>query len=183
MGVRPEHVVLSESGPIRGRVFAVEYLGTNQIVTEILKNPKTFPHLIAGISHHDPVIRMRAADSIEKITLQRPDLLRPFKEKLLALATGSAAPSLQQEVRWHLALLLPRLELTLTERALATDILFEYLDDDGSPHTIDSTDVNAYLDSITNPDDHFTAKDFRTWAGSVLASELLATFEHGGGAQ
>ena len=33
LGVRPEHVVLSESGPIRGRVFAVEYLGTNQIVT------------------------------------------------------------------------------------------------------------------------------------------------------
>lgn len=102
---------------------------TNQLAAEILKNPKAFPHLIAGISHHDPVIRMRAADAIEKITLQRPDLLRPFKKKLLALATGSAAPSLQQEVRWHLALLLPRLELTLTERALATDILFEYLDD------------------------------------------------------
>jgi len=33
LGVRPEHVVLSDSGPIRGRVFAVEYLGTNQIVT------------------------------------------------------------------------------------------------------------------------------------------------------
>jgi multiple sugar transport system ATP-binding protein len=33
LGVRPEHVMLSESGPIRGRVFAVEYLGTNQIVT------------------------------------------------------------------------------------------------------------------------------------------------------
>jgi multiple sugar transport system ATP-binding protein len=33
LGVRPEHVVLSESGSIRGRIFAVEYLGTNQIVT------------------------------------------------------------------------------------------------------------------------------------------------------
>ena len=33
LGVRPEHVVLSDAAPIRGRVFAVEYLGTNQIVT------------------------------------------------------------------------------------------------------------------------------------------------------
>ncbi len=33
LGVRPEHVTLSDSAPIRGRVFAVEYLGTNQIVT------------------------------------------------------------------------------------------------------------------------------------------------------
>jgi len=33
LGVRPEHVALSDSASIRGRVFAVEYLGTNQIVT------------------------------------------------------------------------------------------------------------------------------------------------------
>ena len=33
LGVRPEHVAFSDSGPLRGRVFAVEYLGTNQIVT------------------------------------------------------------------------------------------------------------------------------------------------------
>ena len=33
LGVRPEHVAISDAGPLRGRVFAVEYLGTNQIVT------------------------------------------------------------------------------------------------------------------------------------------------------
>jgi len=33
LGVRPEHVEISDGGPLRGRVFAVEYLGTNQIVT------------------------------------------------------------------------------------------------------------------------------------------------------
>lgn len=72
---------------------------------------------------------MRAADAIEKITLQRRALLRPFKKKILLLAAGSGAASVQQEVRWHLALILPRLELTPTERALAIDILFGYLDD------------------------------------------------------
>ena len=53
--------------------------------------------------------------------------------------------------------------------------LFQYLDSDGEPHTIDSADVNDYLREITGQ--YFTAKDFRTWAGSVLACELLQAFE------
>ena len=52
--------------------------------------------------------------------------------------------------------------------------LFEYLDDDGLPHSIDSTDVNDYLCTVTGG--HFTAKDFRTWAGTVLACSLLKDF-------
>jgi multiple sugar transport system ATP-binding protein len=40
LGVRPEHVILSDAAPIRGRVFAVEYLGTNQIVTVDLDRAK-----------------------------------------------------------------------------------------------------------------------------------------------
>ena len=54
--------------------------------------------------------------------------------------------------------------------------LFQYLDDDGNRHTIDSADVNDYLREITGQD--FTAKDFRTWAGTVLACTLLREFEH-----
>ena len=49
--------------------------------------------------------------------------------------------------------------------------LFQYLDHDGNHHHIDSHDVNEYLREITG--EHFTAKDFRTWAGSVLAGEML----------
>lgn len=49
--------------------------------------------------------------------------------------------------------------------------LFQYLDDDGKPHSIDASDVNEYLRQITNQP--FTAKDFRTWAGTVLASAVL----------
>lgn len=53
--------------------------------------------------------------------------------------------------------------------------LFEYLDEDGNPHTIDSADVNDYIRAIARQD--FTAKDFRTWAGTVLASMALREFE------
>jgi DNA topoisomerase-1 len=52
--------------------------------------------------------------------------------------------------------------------------LFQYLDHDGHHHSVDSSDVNAYLHEVTGQD--FTAKDFRTWAGSVMASDLLREF-------
>jgi DNA topoisomerase-1 len=53
--------------------------------------------------------------------------------------------------------------------------LFEYLDDEGQPHDVDSADVNDYLRQIAG--DEFTAKDFRTWAGTVLAARALCRAE------
>jgi DNA topoisomerase I len=53
--------------------------------------------------------------------------------------------------------------------------LFQYLDTDGSHHSVDSSDVNDYLREVTQQ--HFTAKDFRTWAGTVLACATLREFE------
>ncbi len=49
--------------------------------------------------------------------------------------------------------------------------LFQYLDEEGNTHSINSSDVNDYLREATG--EHFTAKDFRTWAGSVLCCDLL----------
>ena len=49
--------------------------------------------------------------------------------------------------------------------------LLQYLDEDGNPQDVTSSDVNAYLKEITGKD--ITAKDFRTWAGTVLAAIAL----------
>src|SRR3954468_15169391 len=49
--------------------------------------------------------------------------------------------------------------------------LFQYVDADGARQSICSDDVNAYLREISGHD--FTAKDFRTWAGTVLAAQAL----------
>ncbi len=54
--------------------------------------------------------------------------------------------------------------------------LFQWLDDDGTRHDVDSDDVNQYLRDATGDD--FTAKDVRTWAGTVLAAHELAQFDH-----
>jgi DNA topoisomerase-1 len=52
--------------------------------------------------------------------------------------------------------------------------VFQYTDEDGSRQPIDSADVNAYLRQISGDD--FTAKDFRTWAGTVAAAMALREF-------
>ena len=53
--------------------------------------------------------------------------------------------------------------------------LFQYVDEQGEAHDIGSGDVNEYLRQISGHD--FTAKDFRTWAGTALAAEALKEFE------
>ncbi len=75
--------------------------------------------------------------------------------------------------------------VTLTDRRLSKIIkqcrdipgqeLFQYVDDEGQRHTIDSADVNGYLQEIAGED--FTAKDFRTWAGTVLATRFFREAE------
>lgn len=53
--------------------------------------------------------------------------------------------------------------------------LFEYVDDEGVTRAIDSTDVNDYIRGISSDD--FSAKDFRTWLGTVTCASLLADQE------
>jgi DNA topoisomerase-1 len=53
--------------------------------------------------------------------------------------------------------------------------LFAFLDENGQSHDIGSSDVNEYLREISGQD--FTAKDFRTWAGTALAAQALQEFE------
>jgi DNA topoisomerase I len=72
-------------------------------------------------------------------------------------------------------------EITVQDRRLAKIVrrckeipgssLFEYLDEEGKPQAIESGDVNDYLREISGGD--FTAKDFRTWGGTCLATGFL----------
>jgi DNA topoisomerase-1 len=74
---------------------------------------------------------------------------------------------------WH--------ELALSDRKLAAIVrrmrdlpgyeLFQYLDENGETRSVDSADVNAYIRAIAG--EEFTSKDFRTWAGTVLAADAL----------
>ncbi len=75
-------------------------------------------------------------------------------------------------------------EIDLNDRKLAKIVkhcrelpgqeLFQYIDESGARQSIESADVNNYLREITGGE--FTAKDFRTWAGTVLATLALQEF-------
>ena len=58
---------------------------------------------------------------------------------------------------------------------LPGQVLFQYLDSSGARQSVGSADVNAYVRAATGQD--FTAKDFRTWAGTVLAACALGRLE------
>jgi DNA topoisomerase-1 len=83
---------------------------------------------------------------------------------------------------WH--------ELALNDRKLAAIVrrmrdlpgyeLFQYVDEEGETRSVDSADVNEYLKAIAGED--FTSKDFRTWAGTVLAAAALHRLKHVGNA-
>lgn len=53
--------------------------------------------------------------------------------------------------------------------------LFQYLDEAGEQHEVSSTDINAYLKEVSGKE--ISAKDFRTWSGTVLAAMALAEYE------
>lgn len=100
----------------------------DEVAAVVSKNLEMFPELIQGLWLEDPLVRMRAADATEKITRSRPDLLRPFKRELL----GLMAEAKQQELRWHLAAMVPRLKLNSKERELVRSLLTSYLEDRSS---------------------------------------------------
>lgn len=97
-----------------------------RVVGGVLRQPSLFATVIDGLANADPLIRMRCADVAEKVSRPHPEWLHPHKAVLLALA----ARTTEQEARWHLAQMLPRLMLTPAETRRVITRLLEYLDDD-----------------------------------------------------
>ncbi len=100
----------------------------DEVIADVLANPRLFPVLFDGMLADDPLIRMRTADAVEKITVEHPEYLQPFKNKLIK----KVARIEQQEVRWHVAQMFPRLKSTEKERQEIFKLLDEYLKDKSS---------------------------------------------------
>ena len=100
----------------------------NEVVADVLRDSTLFDAVFNGMLNDDPIVRMRSADAVEKITAERPEYLEPYKTILLEQVAGIE----QQEVRWHVAQMIPHLELSVGELARVTEILRGYLDDKSS---------------------------------------------------
>jgi len=97
----------------------------SEVVADVLNDPTLFEVVFHGMLSDDPIVRMRSADAVEKITAKHPESLQPHKTTLIQ----QVAKIEQQEVRWHVAQLVPRLELSEEERAVVVEILLGYLSD------------------------------------------------------
>jgi hypothetical protein len=100
----------------------------DQVAALVSRDTALFPQLMAGLWSEDPLVRMRSADAAEKVTRKERALLAPYKKELL----GLMAEAREQELRWHLATMVPRLPLTARERQLVVSLLNSYLEDRSS---------------------------------------------------
>ncbi|HEY7258717.1 MAG TPA: hypothetical protein VH459_06590 [Gaiellales bacterium] len=100
---------------------------SEEVVADVLADSALFDPVFDAIGDDDPLVRMRAADAIEKVSARRPELLRGHTRRLLELGEIE-----QQEVRWHVAQMLPRVPLRAPERRRAVALLETYLGDRSS---------------------------------------------------
>ena len=98
---------------------------SEEVVQDIFENPDLFSEVFEGMLNDDPIVKMRSADAVEKVSLKHPEYLHPYKRVLIE----EIAKIEQQEVKWHVAQMLPRLNLDSKERSVAVNILLKYLDD------------------------------------------------------
>src|ERR1700683_1416797 len=100
----------------------------DRVVSLVSKNPKLFPKIVAGLWSADRLVGMRGADAMGKVKRGKPAPLGAEREELF----GLMAESTEAEVRWHLAVMVPRLSLDVRERELAVSLLHDYLKDRSS---------------------------------------------------
>lgn len=100
----------------------------NEVAAMAEAEPALLAVLLSGMSDPDPLIRMRCADAAEKVTLRHPRRLQPHKAVLL----GALSLVDQPELRWHVAQMLPRLDLSTAEQQRVFTTLDLFLGDASS---------------------------------------------------
>jgi hypothetical protein len=107
-----------------------------EVVALVLAQRRKIPQLVECLWDDDPAVANRAADVLERVTRGRPGLAQPWKEPLLGLMAeasgGKADKKVEKKLRWNLALVVPRLKLTVPECRRTAALLQSWLDDPSS---------------------------------------------------
>lgn len=98
---------------------------SEEVIKLVLNNPDMFDSVVNSIFSDKPATRMRASDAVEKLTIEHPEWLKPYKK----LFFSNIAEINQKEVRWHVAQILPRFNLTSREREKVFNLMLNYLED------------------------------------------------------
>lgn len=99
-----------------------------EVAALLLESPRKTAQAVECLWDEDPGVANRAADALERASCRSPHLLRHWKEALL----GRMVDAAENKLRWNLALIAPRLELTVQETERAAAVLRSWLDDRSS---------------------------------------------------
>ena len=100
-------------------------IGQSNKIVSLIDNQKSFDELFQQLFHSDRKVVMRSADAIEKITLKYPGFLKLHTANLLKLIETAK----HIELKWHLALIASRLDLTKKEFGKVWQILTDWAND------------------------------------------------------
>lgn len=135
-------------------------IGNSNAVVKETNTQQAFDDLFDLVFHKERSIAMRAADAVEKITVKRPQFLKGHKNALLSLLLNAG----DIEVKWHVALLVPRLKLTKTELKQCWERLKCWALDTNESRIVRVNAIQALFDLIKQ-------------ANSVAPAELLVVIE------
>jgi hypothetical protein len=100
----------------------------DEVADLVRRQPRSAAALVECLWDEDGTVVARAANALEKASRERPLILAPYKESLLGLMVEAE----RKELRWQLALMIPRLQLTAAECARAAEVLDSWLEDSSS---------------------------------------------------
>lgn len=141
-------------------------IGESDALALQIRDQTEFDGLFFCLFYPDRLVVMRAADAIEKITTRHPEYLQPHQTAILNLCTQAQ----NKELKWHLALLLPRLELDKQAIQSAWDILTEWLNDKANSKIVRVNALQGLFELQRN--DHSYARPFEIIMGQVAAENI-----------
>jgi hypothetical protein len=94
----------------------------------LLRHPRRTDQVVECLWDKDLGVANRAADALERASCGNPKLLTPWKDALL----GRMADAEENKLRWNLALMIPRVELTIADTERAAGVLRSWFDDQSS---------------------------------------------------
>jgi hypothetical protein len=131
-----------------------------EVVELVEGRPAQLAQVVECLWDDDPGIASRAADALERLTRERPQKAQRWKEPLL----GLMAEATEKKVRWNLALVVPRLKLTVAECRRTSGTLQSYLEDASS--IVKTAALHGMADlTRQDPDSLLDVKDLLRVAG------------------
>ena len=111
-------------------------------VVSLVKTQDDFDNLFQYLYSKNRLVVMRAADAIEKISLKKPEFLKGYNQELINLVEKA----IDKELKWHLALIVSRLDLDINELGIIWDKLTKWATDKKESKIVRVNSIQSLFD-------------------------------------